>query len=490
MKPVLTIGMATYDDYDGVYFTAQSIRLYHPEITDETEILLIDNHPDGPCAAELKSLQHWIAGYRYFPWNRTSGTSVRDMVFREAAGEFVLCIDSHVLFAPGVLRKLIDYFTANPGTPDLLQGPLLYDDLRTISSHMEPRWSSGMFGVWGNDPRANEPAAEPFEIVMHGLGAFACRRAAWPGFNPRLTGFGSEEGYIQEKFRRAGGRTLCLPFLRWVHRFGRPMGVRYRNEWEDRIRNYLIVANELGQDSSQVIAHFREFIGAEAADRIVASVTEELSNPFDFFDAIYCINLDSAADRWESVMTRFETLGIASRIRRFPAIHTPENSHVGCGLSHRAIVAEAQRLGLSNVLVFEDDVVFTKDASALLQAALQELAGRDWGLLYLGACRWEHTFPMVDGCTRLEHAGPVTTCHAIAYHESEYSRLLEALPADTAAMQTWLQTYRGIDQYYASEIPDRKFLVSPVIATQENLLPYEPVEVRQRVHEGAAAAAF
>ena len=26
--------MATYDDYDGVYFSVQAIRLYHPEVTD------------------------------------------------------------------------------------------------------------------------------------------------------------------------------------------------------------------------------------------------------------------------------------------------------------------------------------------------------------------------------------------------------------------------------------------------------------------------
>lgn len=482
MKPILTIGMATFDDYDGVYFTAQSIRLHHPEITAEAEILVVDNHPDGPCAEELKSLQNWIPGYRYFSWNRSSGTSIRDIIFREAHGKYVLCIDSHVLFPSGSLRKLIDYFRAHPKTRDLLQGPLLYDDHRSISSHMDPRWSAGMFGIWGTDPRAADPAAEPFEIGMQGLGAFACRRAAWPGFNPRLTGFGSEEGYIQEKFRQAGGRTLCLPFLRWMHRFGRPLGVRYRNEWEDRIRNYMIVARELGRDPSDTIQHFRDFIGADAANHILASVTAQLDSPFNFFDAIYCINLDLAADRWRSVMARFETLGIASRIRRFSAIATPSNRHIGCALSHRAIVDEAQRHGLRNVLVFEDDVVFTRDARSHLQTALRELEGRDWGLLYLGAWRWEHKFPMAEGCTRLEQVGPVTTCHAIAYHESAYQRLLEEIPSDPAAVETWLQFHKGIDQYFASVIRERKFLVSPVIATQENLLAYEPADVRERVH--------
>ena len=28
-KPLLTIGMSTYDDYDGVFFSIQSLRMYH-----------------------------------------------------------------------------------------------------------------------------------------------------------------------------------------------------------------------------------------------------------------------------------------------------------------------------------------------------------------------------------------------------------------------------------------------------------------------------
>ena len=58
----LTIGMATYDDYDGVYFTIQAIRLNHPEIAGEIEFIVVDNHPDGPCAAELKSVAELDSG--------------------------------------------------------------------------------------------------------------------------------------------------------------------------------------------------------------------------------------------------------------------------------------------------------------------------------------------------------------------------------------------------------------------------------------------
>jgi len=470
--------MATYDDYDGVYFTAQSIRLFHPEVTAQSEILVIDNHPDGPCAAELKALENWIEGYRYVPWNRTAGTSVRDIVFRETDAEFVLCVDSHVMFVAGALRKLLDYFLAHPDTPDLLQGPLLYDDLRTISTHMEPRWSCGMYGVWGADERAANPDAPPFEIEMHGLGVFGCRRAAWPGFNPRLKGFGSEEGYIHEKFRRAGGRTLCLPCLRWLHRFGRPLGARYENAWEDRIRNYLIVAKELGGDGADVAQHFRSYIGAEPANRILASVTEELSNPFDFFDAIYCVNFDNAEDRWQRASGHFQRAGIAARVRRFPSSGEGET---GRALSHCAILEEAARQGLNNVLVFEDDVILTRDALAHLAAALAELKGREWNLLYLGGCRWEHRFPLAEGCTHLEHAGPVTCLHAIAYNRPALARILSEVPRDAAEMSQWLGVHFGLDQYFAFRLTEKKFLVFPVVATQAGILPLEAPDLLQRI---------
>ena len=62
----------------------------------------------------------------------------------------------------------------------------------------------------GLTPAGTDPDNPPFEITMQGLGLFACRRDAWPGFNPAFRGFGGEEGYIHEKIRQRGGETLVL----------------------------------------------------------------------------------------------------------------------------------------------------------------------------------------------------------------------------------------------------------------------------------------
>lgn len=423
----LTVGMATYDDFDGAYFTLQSLRLNNPDLAGEIEFVVIDNNPTGRCAEALKALEDACPTYRYVPFFGNRGTAIaKDMLFTEARGEFVLCLDSHVLLAPGALPRLTRYFEDNPETPDLVQGPLVYDQLDQRSTHFEPVWKGGMYGVWGTDTRADDPDAEPFDIPMQGMGLFACRRDAWPGFNLKFRGFGGEEGYIHEKFRQRGGRTLCLPFLRWLHRFARPMGVPYQVSWEDRVRNYVIGFRELGLDEAPIAAHFEELLGAEPAAKILAEVHAELANPFNRFDAIRLINLDTRPDRLKTMEERFAALGIGQLVSRLSAIPTPDDTQTGRALSHRAAILDAHRRGLKNVLVLEDDTVFDGDA---LQE-IERLAGR------IDADDWDMLSPGGSGT-------------AVAHNSPHFETLLAALPATPEAMAQWLEAEGGLDRFFA-----------------------------------------
>ena len=42
---VLTIGAATYDDFEGVFFTFQALRLANLERLDSLDLVVIDNNP-------------------------------------------------------------------------------------------------------------------------------------------------------------------------------------------------------------------------------------------------------------------------------------------------------------------------------------------------------------------------------------------------------------------------------------------------------------
>jgi glycosyltransferase involved in cell wall biosynthesis len=267
----LTIGMATYQDFDGVYFSVQDLRLHHD--LENVEILVVDNFGCDTTAAFVASTG--LKQVRYLRYTEKGGTAApRQKAFEEARGQAVLCMDSHVLFAPGVIARLRQFYRDHPDTADLYQGPLLYDDLQGLSTHFNPVWMDGMYGQWGSDPRGAQ--AEPFVIPMQGLGIFTCRKEAWLGFNPKLRGFGGEEFYIHEKFRQAGRQCWCLPWLRWLHRFGRPGGVPYPNRLEDRLWNYLVGWDELGLPLDSIYEHFLESMTGAAVARVAS---EALGRP-------------------------------------------------------------------------------------------------------------------------------------------------------------------------------------------------------------------
>ncbi len=282
---LLTIGMSVYDDYDGAYFTIQSIRAAYPHLREQLEFLVIDNNPGSVNSDALRSLmEYWIKG-TYVPFNKYSSTSVRNLVFEYATADAVLCMDCHVILWEQSLPRLLDYYAANPQTRDLLQGPLVYDDCGpTISTHFKPEWRAEMFGTWDTDERGRHVDAPPFEIPMSGLGLFSCRRDAWLGFHPAFRQFGGEEGYIHEKFRLVGQRTLCLPFLRWVHRFHRA-STPYPITNEQKLRNYLIGALDLGMSPQPALEHF-ERVSPVAKTKLMAEAEQLIKNHGRFVDRI------------------------------------------------------------------------------------------------------------------------------------------------------------------------------------------------------------
>lgn len=100
------------------------------------------------------------------------------------------------------------------------------------------------------------PGEPPFEIPGQGLGLFSVRRDSWLGFHEHSRGFGGEELYIHEKYRQAGRRAICIPDLKWFHRYGRQDGVQYPLTRYLKIRNYVLEFEELGMDLEPIHTHF------------------------------------------------------------------------------------------------------------------------------------------------------------------------------------------------------------------------------------------
>jgi GR25 family glycosyltransferase involved in LPS biosynthesis len=129
-----------------------------------------------------------------------------------------------------------------------------------------------------------------------------------------------------------------------------------------------------------------------------------MSNPFDFFDKIYCINLDHRTDRWESAQNEFDKLGIADRVKRISAVNredvkakygdkvcnlnNPKLGQLAVTESSRKCIDDAVKRGAKNCLTFQDDVCFRNYDADFFREALNELPD-DWETLFLGYECWK-----------------------------------------------------------------------------------------------------
>ena len=220
MSKLLSIGMATYDDFDGVFFSIQSLRMFHDICnTNEVEFIVLDSNSNSEHGKLCKSFVENNVKGKYVVDSEITSSFNKYKIVDHAIGKYILIIDCHVMIEKNGIQNLLSHFVKHENCKDLLQGPLLYDDLQNISTHFNKEWRGDMYGTWGTN-RELYDKGEPFEIPMQGMGLLSFEKSNWPGISPHFKGFGGEEGYIAEKFRQNGGKNMCLPFLKWNHRFG------------------------------------------------------------------------------------------------------------------------------------------------------------------------------------------------------------------------------------------------------------------------------
>lgn len=85
----------------------------------------------------------------------------------------------------------------------------------------------------------------------------------------------------------------------------------------------------------------------------------------DKIEKVIYINLSHRQDRKDAIETQLRTIGFSDdKITRFDAIQT-DFGGIGCGLSHIACLEYAIENKLNNIMIVEDDFVFTIDQTEL-----------------------------------------------------------------------------------------------------------------------------
>lgn len=255
MSMRITIGMPSYENHEQVWWTCQALKIYQD--VQDCEILVVDNKGSKDLEKVCSDVK-----VRYELYNEVVGTApVRNKIFERARRPFVLVIDSHVMLWPDAIGKLRAWLSDNwEKAKNLIQGPLVLSSLGNAYTHYEPQWRKDMWGIWPTSIHPDDIPDKPCEIGMMGLGLFGCRQDSWLKFHPLCKGFDGVEGVIHEKYRQAGRKTLCLPFLKWVHKFGRSGNFPLLKD--DKIRNFLLGFDEIGLDPTPVYDHFgKELVG-------------------------------------------------------------------------------------------------------------------------------------------------------------------------------------------------------------------------------------
>ena len=169
--------------------------------------------------------------------------------------------------------------------------------------------------------------------------------------------------------------------------------------------------------------------------RLIVSTCDEIYYTInDYFDKIYCLNLDRRKDKWVSVKKRFNELQI--NVERFSAIDgntlTEEELikydkinkyEIGCTLSHYQIIKNAKENNYKRILIFEDDVLFIDDFHLLFRDKISKL--ENWKLFYLGGSQWQWgDIEFINGFYYTNHTDGT---FAYAVDESIYDEILSTI---------------------------------------------------------------
>lgn len=153
----------------------------------------------------------------------------------------------------------------------------------------------------------------------------------------------------------------------------------------------------------------------------------------DYFDRIFCINLDSRPDRWKQAQEEFTKHSID--VERISGIDgskmnldfPPEikEGAVGCALSQFFAIKYAKQLALNKFLLLEDDIQFTENVNELFSEYISEVPF-DWDMLYLGGQHF-HGMNLQQVSEHVYKCEYTLAAHSVAFNSTVFDRFIDKL---------------------------------------------------------------
>lgn len=179
----------------------------------------------------------------------------------------------------------------------------------------------------------------------------------------------------------------------------------------------------------------------------------------DFFDNIYCINLDKRSDRWEECLAQFEKHNLT--VERFSGIDGSmiENNtkladgELGVLKTHIELIKDAKEKGYKSILILEDDVEFIDNLNEKFFSIKNQIPN-DWIMLYLGGNHVGGCLQISQNIYKLIHSYAI---HAFAINSELFDLIINGLP----------KYKKPVDVFYAELQPlFPSYVIRPHLAWQ------------------------
>jgi len=148
-----------------------------------------------------------------------------------------------------------------------------------------------------------------------------------------------------------------------------------------------------------------------SAGYFAADCSQKESDPWSFFDKIYCISIDTRIDRRTEAKKQFADVGLLERVEFVIVKKHPENQEQGIFQSHIKCLEKGLQAGAQNILIFEDDVLIKNfQPQVLLDAQTFLNHTQNWDGFFLGAISSKITSTATHSIVKIQYR-----CLAHAY---------------------------------------------------------------------------
>lgn len=170
----------------------------------------------------------------------------------------------------------------------------------------------------------------------------------------------------------------------------------------------------------------------------------------NYFDHIYCINLDKRTDRWEDCVKLFKKHNLS--VERFSAIdgNTLKNptkllpGEYGILSTHIELIKDAKSKGYKNILILEDDVEFIDNINEIFNSIKGQIPN-DWIMLYLSGNHVGGLIQITENVFQIIHSFAI---HSFAIKSELFDLIINGLPKYKKAVDVFYAELQSLFPSY------------------------------------------